>query len=190
MFSDLFVASVLSLLRKLNVKRYCLIGGMYDAVPHTRPTLISGTTSKGIEDELSGLGILASDYEGPTSITVLISQEAPQYGIDTMSMVAHLPQYSEIEDDYTAQLSLLEMLTKLYQLPLDLEGVRRKAEKQYKKLNTAMLRQSDGAGILSQLEAFYDSRFTRPKRSGETTQLSPSIEKFLKEIGRELDSDT
>jgi hypothetical protein len=53
MMAELYVSSVLQVLKKLNIQRYCLLGSMYDMVPHTRPLLVTGNaTGKQVEKEL------------------------------------------------------------------------------------------------------------------------------------------
>jgi len=42
MLGELYVNSVLQLLKAFKVKRYCLLGSMYDMVPHTKKLLVSG----------------------------------------------------------------------------------------------------------------------------------------------------
>ena len=38
-----YTDSVLELVKHFQVKRYCRLGAMYDAVPHTRPLLVTGS---------------------------------------------------------------------------------------------------------------------------------------------------
>jgi len=98
--SDRYIESVVRVLTKLNVKRYCLIGSMYDYVPHTMPLQVTGGASgQATASELEVQGIEASNYQGPTTITTLITQQAPALGIDTMSLIVHLPQYTQLEED-------------------------------------------------------------------------------------------
>jgi len=40
--SEIYVDSVLRVLRTFGVKKYILLGSMYDAVPHTRPLIVNG----------------------------------------------------------------------------------------------------------------------------------------------------
>ncbi len=42
MLGDEYTESVVMLLQQLGVRRYCLMGSMYDMVPHTRPLLVTG----------------------------------------------------------------------------------------------------------------------------------------------------
>ncbi len=100
MLGEDYADSVLRVLREFGVKRYCLIGSMYDAVPHTKPLIVTGNTAGPAGEELSKLGVQPSDYEGPTTIAVLVSQRAPKYNIEVMSLIVHLPQYLRLEEDY------------------------------------------------------------------------------------------
>ncbi len=95
MLGELYTSSVLLLLQRLGVQRYCLVGSMYDMVPHTRPLLVTGAAvgSEAVED-LDRAEVGPSDYEGPTTICHLISQQAVTLGIETMTIITHLPQYS------------------------------------------------------------------------------------------------
>ena len=42
---EAYVRSIAKLLEKLGTERYCLVGGMYDLVPHTKPILVTGTAT-------------------------------------------------------------------------------------------------------------------------------------------------
>jgi hypothetical protein len=43
--SEFYVDSVLKVLKFLKAKKYCLLGSMYDAVPHTKPLIVNGERS-------------------------------------------------------------------------------------------------------------------------------------------------
>jgi hypothetical protein len=82
--SEIFTDSIMELLERLHVTRYTLMGSMYDFVPHTRPLLVTGgAEGPAAVTELERLGVTASDYEGPTTICYLISQQASAHGVDT-----------------------------------------------------------------------------------------------------------
>src|SRR5208283_1112545 len=42
MNSEAYIESVLEVLKFFNAKRYCLLGSVYDMVPHTRPLIVTG----------------------------------------------------------------------------------------------------------------------------------------------------
>ena len=70
------------------------MGSMYDIVPHTRPLLVTGgAPQKKIADYLLKTGVQTSNYQGPTTITYLVTQKAAELGIESMNLIVHLPQY-------------------------------------------------------------------------------------------------
>lgn len=182
---EVYVESLMRLLAKLGVKRYCLLGSMYDYVPHTKPVLVTGGgVGKGVEQVLSTLGIEPSNYQGPTTILSLISQRAPEMGIETMSLVAHLPQYTQLEEDYIGTVRLMEVLSSLYGIPLD-EDYIKKAEEQMSLINDELEKNPQLKSIIEQLETHYEARSKR-KKEEETPKLSPELESFLAEMEKRL----
>ena len=184
-----YTDSVLELLKTLGVKRYCLIGGMYDIVPHTRALLVSGSSTEPVGDGLlKDLGVQNSNYEGPTTITYLITQEAPKIGIENMSLIVRLPQYVQLEEDHAGTARLLELLGSIYNLPSHLYDPER-GKRQYQGLTAAVEQNPEVRKVLEQLEAQYDSR--QDVASGVSqVSLSPEVEKFLKELDTELEGDS
>jgi len=185
MMGELYSESVLKVMERLGVRRYCLLGAIYDMVPHTRPLLISGSAI-GVEAQraLERLGIKPSGYQGPTTIAILISQQAPQRGIETMTTIVHLPQYAQSEEDHAGELCLLEFLSSLYGFSLDLERVREKAQRQYNEISLAVERDPRFREMVSQLENYYDARASKAPVAPQTPRLSPEIEQFLREIDK------
>ena len=109
---------MLEVFEHLGVKKYSLIGGMYDMVPHTRPLLVSGVgVGSGVEEENRLVKVRTSNYEGPTTITYMIGQGVAQRGGETRIYVVHLPQYFQLEEDFTGTARLMEILCTLYKLP-------------------------------------------------------------------------
>jgi hypothetical protein len=136
--AELYFESLSQLLAKFGVKRYYLLGSMYDYVPHTRPLLVTGgAVGKEAEEKLQKLGIESSDYQEPTTIVYLVSQRAPNISMETMSLIVHLPQYAQIDDDYIGTTQLIKVLGSLYDLPED-ETYVKKAEQQLEQINAAL----------------------------------------------------
>jgi predicted ATP-grasp superfamily ATP-dependent carboligase len=157
---------------------------MYDLVPHTKPLLVTGTaTGEKTLQEVRGLNVRASTYEGPTSIAAVISQEANKVGIETMGMVAHLPQYAQLEEDHSGRLALLEVLSSMYNLDMDLDRIRRRATRQYEEVSSAMNRSPEVKSLVERLEQEYESRATRGGGEDLDSPLSPEVEDFLNQMG-------
>jgi predicted ATP-grasp superfamily ATP-dependent carboligase len=181
--SDLYIDSIIRVLTRLGVKRYCLLGSMYDYIPHTLPLPVTGSAS-GDEAamEFKRLGIEGNKYEGPTTITTLISQRAPDLGIETMSIIVHLPQYTQLDEDYTGAARLMDTVSSLYEIPVDNEYYE-KARQQMEEIDQALNKNPQLKAIVKEMESQYGSQSL--KKPGEKqTPLSPEIESFLSEMER------
>ncbi len=179
---ELYVESILRVLEKFGVKRYILLGSMYDLVPHTRPLIVTGgSVGEGARQLLESLEIKSSDYQGPTTITFLITQHAPDIGMENMSLIVHLPQYTQVEQDYSGAARLMKVLGSLYGIPAD-EAYAKKAKQQQEQINAALAGNPQLKTIVEQLETRYDARARKSKE--EMPHLSPEIETFLNEMER------
>ena len=126
--------------------------------------------------------IKSSNYEGPGTITHLIAQEASQYGIETVTLVVHLPQYTQLDDDYMAQFRLLELLCAVYDFPVDLESINKDAQEQYQEISAAVEREPELKRVVRNLERYYESQSRKADK--ESPELSPEIENFLNDINK------
>ncbi len=181
--SEDYIDAVLQLLEKFDVKRYCLLGSMYDYMPHTRPLIVTGgTVGNRTQQGDNRMAVRRSNYQGPTTITSLISQRASPTGIETMSYIVHLPQYTQLDEDYEGAVRVIEVLSSLYDLPKD-ESYITKAERQREQIDAAMDKNPQLRAIVEQLENHYDARAERRKEE-EMPRLSPEVERFLAEMDR------
>jgi hypothetical protein len=188
LYGEDYTESVIEVLKYFGVKRYSMIGAMYDMVPHTRKLLVSGgTLDASNEEEYKLVGVRPSDYQGPTTITYLISNTAEEMDIETRIYVVHLPQYFQVEEDFTGTARLMEILCTMYGLPSRLADQER-GRQQYASLQNIVSDTSEVAGLLERLEERYD----RENQGGNApnTPLYPMVEEFLQGLGSSEDTDT
>ena len=179
-YGEDYTDSVLKVLEHLNVKRYSLIGSMYDMVPHTRPLLVSGGVGEpDSEEDYRMVQVKPSNYEGPTSITYLISTQAEELGIQTRTFVVHLPQYFQVDEDFTGTARLMEILCALYDLPDRLTD-RQRGQQQYESLQSIVSDASEVSTLLQRLEERYDKE--QKQEPTAPPPLAPNIEQFLKDL--------
>lgn len=184
--SEVYVDSVLRLLKTLKVKKYILLGSMYDAVPHTRPLIINGgAIGRETQLDLKKSEAQPSYYQGPTSITTLITQRAPEFGTETIWFIVSLPQYVILEEDYIGKMRLMEILNLLYNIPINKKDFE-KATEQRNIINQKVEKTPELKNILPQLETLYEVRIKREQ--GEIRpKLSPEIEEILwKIMGKDI----
>ena len=191
--SEDYTDSILEIVKYFGIKRYCRLGAMYDAVPHTRPLLVTGSLGSGSPiKQIPNVKLRRSTYQGPTTIMNLVSEGVDRMQIDSMNFMVHLPQYLQLEEDYAGASRMLEVLSSLYEtIPPDLAPIRR-GQRQYRELSAAVERNAELKTLIQQMEAYYDAQ--QDSESAETEapppplDLSPEIEKFLNEMGQRLDS--
>jgi predicted ATP-grasp superfamily ATP-dependent carboligase len=184
---DEFVEGLIELVVKLNVTEYVLIGSMYAPVPHTRAVPVSGgSSSEAMQQRLRAAGVRESNYEGPTTVLAMLSTAVPSEGIDTASVILQLPAYAQVERDYIGLQAMLELLHNLYGFDVDLGPVREEADRQRQALDETASEDPRLQVWLKELEQSYDrdaKLLPSPEQTEEpTTQLSPELEKFLREV--------
>ncbi len=184
--SEVYVDSVLRLLKTLRVKKYILLGSMYDVVPHTRPLIINGgALGRETQQDLKKSGAQPSYYQGPTSITTLITQRASESGIETIWFIVSLPQYVVLEEDYLGKLRLMEILNLLYNIPINKKDFERALE-QRSFISQKVERTPELKNLLPQLETMYEVRINT-KEGERMPKLSSEIEEILWRItGKDL----
>lgn len=188
LYGEDYTESIIDILKYFGVKRYSMIGAMYDMVPHTRPLLVSGgTVDPANEEEYKLVGVRPSDYEGPTTITYLISNTLEELSVETRIFVVHLPQYFQVEEDFTGTARLMEILCTLYGLPSRLADPER-GRQQYASLQNIVSDTSEVAGLLERLEERYDRE--NSAETSSSTPLSPMVEEFLQGLGSNIDFDS
>jgi hypothetical protein len=184
--SEDYVDSVAALLEQFGVKVYCRIGSMYDSVPHTRPIVVTGNPGPvqqrpGAEPPL--IQQRQSQYEGPTTILNTLADATAKMGIVSMSFMAHLPHYAQLDEDFAGTARMVEVLSAFYDVPATLAPNRR-GKRQYAEIDQAVARQPEVKELVSRLEAYYDSKY--PTAQTETAEapptLSPEIERFLEDL--------
>lgn len=192
-----YTDSILEVVKYFGVKRYCRVGAMYDAVPHTRPLLVTGSLGS-VEQKRSvpNFKLSQSTYQGPTTIMNLLSEGIEREEIETINFMVHLPQYVQLEEDYAGTSRMIEVLSSVYDnIPADLAPVRR-GQRQYRELNASVDRNSELKTLIQQMEQYYDSQLTAEAQaaseesSAPEPALSPEIEAFLSELGDRLESDS
>ena len=184
MFGENYAKSITQVLTHFEVSEYCRIGGMYDSVPHTRPIIVTGTLTDKQAKLTEGLvSPRRNTYQGPTSIVNLVAEMATSKDILTTSLMAHLPQYAQLDEDHMATYRLMQVLSSLYGFSNTFYDSE-KGEKQYEDLDLAIEKNSQIKSLVKQLEIYYDNVLSSNASSNE--EFSEDVETFLNEMGNRL----
>jgi len=184
--AELFISSVVKLLKTFKARKYILLGSMYDSVPHTRPLLVSGYgMGEGARRDIKKVGALPITYHGPSSITNLITKEAAASGIDAVALIVSLPQYVVLEEDYLGKVRLMEILNMLYNIPVNKEDLERALEQ--RNLISARVENSHEVKVLlPQLESVYDMRIKAMEEGGAQSLTAEMEDLLWKTMGKDI----
>ena len=153
------------------------MGSMHGPVTYTRPLPITGgAIGENVETILTGMDVEEGDYHGPTTIVFLVTQQAPELGIETMWLIVSLPSYFSLETDYIGKIRLMEILNYLYGISI-FEADKKKAEEQLEYIKRIIKQYPQLQDLVAELETHYDAQ-----KKKEKVQLPPEIEKMLEEI--------
>lgn len=184
-----YIDALVEVLQHFEIQRFCRIGAMYDAVPHTRPLLVMGTVNGGPLNGVEGVDpSRRRPYQGPTSIMNLVGERLRDADIENMMLMGRLPHYVEIEADFAGRTKMLQVLSALYDLPTEYSESRRDTQ-QYERVTSEMQRNPQVKSLVERLESDYDARRGKPASDDEepleesSTPLPPAVERFLGELG-------
>lgn len=184
--SETYIDSVVELLKALGVRKYVRIGAMYDAVPHTRPLWVTGSNNGKPLEGISGVTPprRGGGYQGPTSIMNMVSGMLEDAGVENATLMVHLPQYLEIEDDFAGAARAMEVLCNMYGLPPELADTSR-GKRQYEKITEEVAENAAVNALVRRLETYYDN--LAPNTTEESDSLSPQVQRFLQDMGKKLE---
>ncbi len=185
--AEFYIDSVLKLFKAFNVKKYILLGSMYDTVPHTRPLLVSGYGMGGTAlQDVRKAGVLPITYRGPSTIANMITKKAAEAGIEAIALIVSLPQYVVVEEDHQGKMRLMEILNMLYDIPVDSNDFE-KALEQRNMISERVENSPEISVLLPQLESVYDMRVNVVLDAEGALPLTSEMEEiFWKMTGKDI----
>ena len=179
-FADL----VLDLAESFEVSQIFTIGGTYDFIPHTYPTLVSALFNhEDLREKVARAGLGLTEYTGPISIHTLILEAARKRGLKAMSLWGHAPQYLQAKNVKVIY-SVLKSLVDLIKVEIDLSELQRAGDYFDQQVNHLVEQDPKLQEIISKLEeAYKQSERILPlskKEDGSKEEKVVYIQAFLK----------
>ncbi len=127
-----YTRAFLSMARELGVRRIVGLGGVYGELPYEKERTVSGSYSlRAMKEEMKGLALSLTEYQGGSSISSYICKRAGEQGIEFAGMYGLVPLYDfsnlaqightvRIENDYVAWLSILRRINYMFKTSFDL----------------------------------------------------------------------
>ena len=156
------------------------IGALLDAVPHTRPVKLSGTTSQPkLNEFLESQGIRSSNYQGPTGISSAVMEACINEGLEYTSIWGHTSHYLQAAPNHRVGSTLLQILVKLLNLPLDLTELQSAATTYNEEVAKAVARDEQINSYVAKLEGQYDEAVAAIDIP-DPAELVRDLEQFLR----------
>jgi hypothetical protein len=86
-----FVACVMEAIERLGIELVVTCGAVADAVPHTRPPVVAGSTTDPVI--AARFGLAGPTYQGPTGVIGVLHGELDRRGIPAVSLRVGVPVY-------------------------------------------------------------------------------------------------
>jgi len=169
-FADL----VLDLAERFDVSQVFTIGGTYDFIPHTYPTLVSALFNhEDLREKVAQAGLGLTEYTGPISIHTFILEAARKRGLRAISLWGHAPQYLQAKNAKVIY-SVLKSLVDLIKIEIDLSELQRAGDYFDQQVNHLVEEDPKLQEIISKLEEAY-------KKSERNPHLSKKEERSREE---------
>ncbi len=182
-----FTSILLDLAKQLGVARIYTLGGLYDRIPHTREPKVSGAVSKpGLTHLLEKHAIDTISYQGPSSVHSVLLAACKDKSIEALSLWGHAPFYVKAEANPVVCLSLLQKLSGLLEIEIDLSELREAADSLQEALDRLLTESDELRLYVQQLEEQYDLEGAAPREPlAGTDKIIREVEDFLKRERRE-----
>lgn len=179
----------LSSVAKTNgAKLLVTVGALLDAVPHTRPPRVMGTSTSEIRGEVLGellgsgnrsISYPKPNYEGPSGITSAAIDAFSKHDIPAVSIWGHAPHYLQVAHNPSITLAILRELQRFVPAVLDFSVLEKQTEEFQDNLVTALDGQRELAAYVQKLEERFDTEEDARGRP-EPRELMAELEDFLR----------
>ncbi|RPJ60854.1 MAG: PAC2 family protein [Dehalococcoidia bacterium] len=177
-----YVESITDIAKSYGVHRLYAFGGLFDRVPHTRETHISGLTNdQTLLAEMEKAHIEPMDYRGPSSIHGLLLNVCADKNIPAMSIWGHVPFYIRAESNPMVCLELVKKMAELLNISVDFTELNKGAAYLFGMLSKLISENDQMRNFLKSLEDQYDHEGGTPYMEvAGSDQIIQDIEDFLK----------
>lgn len=175
-----FSNAVVEVARALDVGLVVTMGALLADVPHSRPVSVAANSQD--PSLVESLGLSASRYEGPTGITGVLHRVCADAGLPSVSFWASVPHYLPAVPSAPAALALLDKLSGLLGMQVDIAELESTAETYQEQVSVAVSQDSDLASYVKMLEERFDSQLDQgPRNLPSGDELAQELEGFLRE---------
>jgi proteasome assembly chaperone (PAC2) family protein len=184
-----YATLLLDVAARCGVQRIVSLGAVLEAVPHTRPPQVTGSSTDPAWQarfEACGIRTRRSRYEGPTGIATIVMDAARQRGMASCNVRGPAPHYLGNATNPAVSRALLLAVAHLLDLELDVAPFEAAVRAFRTQCDQAVAQDAATQAYVRQLEQAYDATGDEtPRRRREDAfnpeQLMHELEDFLRE---------
>ena len=184
-----YATLLLDIAARCGVQRIVSLGAVLEAVPHTRPSRVTGSsTDPTWHARLAACGIRTrrARYEGPTGIATVVADAAQRRGMTSCNVRGQAPHYLQRATNPAVSRALLNAVSRLLDLELDLSPFEAAVQTFRTQCDQAVAQDAAVQAYVRQLEQAYDAtgdEMPRPPRDDDFNpeQLMHELEEFLRQ---------
>ncbi|MBI2940372.1 MAG: PAC2 family protein [Chloroflexi bacterium] len=184
-----FVESILDVAGTCNVSTVITLGGLLADVPHSRPARLSGSSNDpDLNARLRARRVAGSRYEGPTGIIGVLNATCASRNVVAASLWGNVPHYISASMNPKVTGALLERLSALFDLRLDLTEWVAMTGRFDAEIAQALAKNPEIARYVRELEARGEGEVEPESRQGgESPRTTPAELPDSETILRELE---
>ncbi|MHB1415690.1 MAG: PAC2 family protein [Chloroflexota bacterium] len=178
-----FTDTLLDFAKENGVTTLVTLGALVADVAHTLPVRLSGTgSSMRLSQRLRQLGIERTRYEGPTGIVGVLNSAFAQAGLPSASLWASVPDYLSAAPNLKASLAMLERLSSLLPITLDLSELRLFTAQFDRQVSEALAQNPEVQSYVRELEERDQGRHEEAEEAQPDQEQFPSGEAVIREL--------
>ncbi|MBI4498404.1 MAG: PAC2 family protein [Chloroflexi bacterium] len=176
-----YAATVFAVLERCQMTQLVTLGGTYDSVPHTGAVMVSGSASEpDLVQRLETIGVVASGYEGPTSIHSVFLTTCATRSIPATSLWGHAPHYVQAVPNWKVTHALLQRLARLFLIDVDLEELRAAGATLERRVERALARDPELREYVRELQEQHEVVAALPPEPLTTDDVMRELEEILR----------
>jgi proteasome assembly chaperone (PAC2) family protein len=184
-----YATLLLDVAARCGVQRIVSLGAVLEAVPHTRPPQVTGSSTDPAWQarfEACGIRTRRSRYEGPTGIATIVMDAAQRRGMTSCNVRGPAPHYLGNTTNPAVSRALLIAVAHLLDLELDVAPFEAAVRAFRAQCDQAVAQDAATQAYVRQLEQAYDATGDEtPRRRREDAfnpeQLMHELEDFLRQ---------
>jgi proteasome assembly chaperone (PAC2) family protein len=184
-----YTSLVINVMEHIHCRRILHLGALLDAVPHTRDTILTGSSNNpDLRKTLEEMGAPSSSYEGPTGITSAIWESVSRRGMMYASVWGHAPHYLHATPNFKVSHALLAVVNRLLRVPVRLEDMKKNIAAFEREVENVVAEDEQIQTYVKRLEEHFDRAYAgQPRVTGEIPtpeEVVKDLEEFLKQEQR------